>query len=62
MTTRDVETRKAEHRKTFNDCNSRMYNFKLYQAMRKHGFESFEFSIIEECENSLYNKNIIIIY
>lgn len=49
MTTRDIETRKSEHRKSFNNSNLRMYDFKLYRAMRKYGFENFEFSTVEEC-------------
>ena len=51
MTTRNVETRKLEHFNTYNNSKTRTYNFKLYQAMRKYGFDNFEFSIIEECKN-----------
>lgn len=51
MTTRSMEIRKSDHMKTYNNSKSRMYNFKLYQAMRKYGFDQFEFSVIEECEN-----------
>ena len=51
MTTRNVETRKLEHLNTYNNSKSRTYNFKLYQAMRKYGFDNFEFLIIEECKN-----------
>lgn len=51
MTTRSVEIRKKDHLKSFDNRKSRMYNFKLYQAMRKYGFDNFEFSIIEECDN-----------
>ena len=46
MTTRSLDERKLEHKKTFNDKSSRTYNFKLYKAMRKYGFENFEFSLI----------------
>lgn len=52
MTTRSMEIRKSDHMKTYNDSKSRMYNFKLYQAMRKYGFDKFEFSVIEECEDN----------
>lgn len=51
MTTRNVEIRKLDHIKTYNDTKSRMYNFKLYRAMRKYGCDKFEFSVIEECSN-----------
>ena len=51
MTTRSIEIRKNDHLRSFDDRKSRMYNFKLYQAMRKYGFDNFEFSIIEECDN-----------
>lgn len=52
MTTRNIEIRKKEHLKTYNDSKSRMYNFKIYQAMRKYGFENFEFAVLEECEDN----------
>ena len=51
MTRRTIEVRKAEHMKTFNNSMSKMYNFKLYQAMRKYGFSNFKFSIVEKCPN-----------
>lgn len=51
MTTRNIKIRKKEHKNTFNNINSRMYNFKLYQAMREYGFENFEFLVLEECNN-----------
>ena len=51
MTTRTVESRKLDHLKSYNDQKSRMYNFKIYQAMRKYGFDNFEFTTIEECMN-----------
>ena len=51
MTTRTLECRIKDHRKTYNNTNSRMYNFKIYQAMRKYGIENFHFAILEECQN-----------
>ena len=51
MTKRSIEIRKSDHIKMCNDSNSRMYNFKLYKAMRKYGINNFEFSVIEECDN-----------
>lgn len=55
-TKRDMKTRIRDHQKSFNDKNKRMYNFKLYEAMRKYGFENFEFSIIEECNDDVVNE------
>lgn len=51
MTTRTLAERISEHKRKFTDKNSRMYNFKLYKAMRKYGFESFVFETIVECDN-----------
>ena len=51
MTTRTVEYIKLYNLKSYNKKNSRIYNFKIYQAMRKYGFDNFEFTTIEECMN-----------
>lgn len=51
MTTRTVEERMKEHIKDCNDKNRRMYNFKIYKAMREIGIEHFNHEIIEECDN-----------
>lgn len=51
MTKRSLEIRKRDHIKAYDDEKTRMYNCKLYIAMRKYGVENFKFSVIEECEN-----------
>jgi group I intron endonuclease len=56
MTTRDLNIRKKEHQKVYNDPESRMYNFKIYNAMRKYGFDNFEFSILEECDKAILEE------
>lgn len=56
MTKRSVETRKLDHMKSYKNNNSRSYGFKIYRAMRKYGFDKFEFSTIEECDNSELEK------
>lgn len=52
MTSRTVEERWNEHLKSYNNTNSRMYNFKIYKAMREFGIENFYYEVIEECDNS----------
>ena len=56
MTTRNIQIRIKDHERVYNDSESRSYNFKLYKAMRKYGFENFEFSTIEECDNSILGE------
>ena len=51
-TKRDLKTRVYDHKKTYNNPESRIYDLKLYSAMRKYGFENFEFEVLEECEDS----------
>lgn len=45
-----LEVRRLEHRR-----KSYCVDSPLYKAMRKYGFDSFEFSIVEECENEKLN-------
>lgn len=47
----DINRRWNEHKRAVNreDCKNRP----LYRAMRKYGIENFEFSIIEETENTV---------
>lgn len=52
MTTRTIEDRMKEHKKTYNDIKNRSYNFKLYKAMREIGFENFYAEEIEQIEDS----------
>lgn len=56
MTTRNIQIRIRDHERVYNDSESRSYNFKLYKTMRKYGFENFEFSTIEECDNSILGE------
>lgn len=56
MTTRSLDIRKADHRKTYNNQNSRMYNLKIYKAMRDIGIENFQYSILEECSNDILSE------
>lgn len=53
MTTRTIEKRKKEHEKAYQDKNSRMYNFKIYKAMRDIGINNFSYEVLEECEDDL---------
>jgi len=57
----DIERRWRQHKKIgrnlSEDKYSRDYDKVLYRAMRKYGVDSFEFSIIEECDESeLYER------
>lgn len=49
-TKRTLNDRKREHLKTYNDSKSRMYEFKIYKAMRKYGVENFLFESLEKCQ------------
>lgn len=51
MTKRTIEVRWREHMKAYDDENSRMYNFKIYQAMRELGINNFTPIMIEECND-----------
>lgn len=57
----DIYRRWAQHKKIgrnlSEDKYSRDYDKVLYRAMRKYGVDSFEFSIVEKCEESaLYER------
>lgn len=51
-TKRDLKTRVYDHKKTYNNPESRLYDLKLYRAMRKYGFDNFEFKILQCCDDS----------
>ena len=51
-----MSIRKKDHLKSFNNMYSRMYNYKLYKAMRKYGSENFIFELIEKCDNDLLDQ------
>ena len=55
-TKRNLRIRKEEHLKSYNNKNLRIYNFKIYKAMRKFGIENFEFETIEICKNELLSE------
>ena len=52
----DIEKRWQRHIGNINTSDEKKYNLYLYQAIRKYGIENFEFSIIEECDQSLLDK------
>ena len=56
----DIYRRWAQHKKIgrnlSEDKYSRDYDKVLYRAMRKYGVDSFEFSIVEKCEESALYK------
>lgn len=56
---RDIQTRKSQHKY---DMRNGGHNEHLYRAMRKYGFDNFEFEVLEECEihrlNDLEKKYI----
>ncbi len=55
-TTRTLVERIREHKKTYANKNSRLYDSKLYTEMRKEGFESFEYGVVQVCDNSELEK------
>lgn len=55
----NVEKRWKDHKKGYNNPNASQYASYFYNALRKYGFDSFEFSILEECtEDKLNDKEI----
>lgn len=50
----DIEYRFAEHKRQYNYQGCAHYH--LYKAFRKYGLDNFDFSVIEECEQSLLNE------
>ena len=48
-TTQGLNDRKREH---YSRCFKVKYKSKLCDAMRKHGFDNFDFEIIEDCETT----------
>lgn len=56
MTTRTIEIRMEDRRKAYKNPNIRSYNFKLYKAMRKIGYEKFYPEQIEECSDELLDE------
>lgn len=55
----DIEKRWKDHKKGYNNPNSSQYASYFYNALRKYGFDSFEFSVLEECaEDKLNDREI----
>lgn len=55
-TTRTIQDRITEHKKAYKNVKSRMYNFKIYSAMRKYGFENFKFEVLEKCSDEVLDQ------
>ena len=47
----NIEKRWEEHKRAMNYENEHTYNYPLYKAFRKYGLDSFEFSILEQCDS-----------
>ena len=55
----NIELRWRAHKHKYLNKNDTTYSSKLYRAMRAHGIENFDFSVIEECDvNSLKEREI----
>lgn len=55
----DIEKRWKGHKNGYNNPNSSQYISYFYNALRKYGFNSFEFSVLEECtEDKLSDREI----
>lgn len=56
----NIEKRYKEHKTRYTKPNSSMYSSIFYQALRKYGFDCFDFSIIDQCDNyTRENLNIL---
>lgn len=54
-----LEQRWKDHKKIYNNSNSKLYDFPLYKAFRKYGLENFIFEKIDECNiDELDDKEI----
>lgn len=55
----NIEKRWKDHKKGYNNPNASQYASYFYNALRKYGFDSFEFSVLEECtEDKLNDREI----
>ena len=52
----NIYKRWREHRSAAFNQNSSDYNMIIYQAIRKHGLENFDFIILEECLTEQLNE------
>ena len=56
MTTRNLNVRINDYKKSYLNENCKEYNFKIIKAMREIGFENFKFEVIEECDNNILSE------
>lgn len=47
----NIEKRYKEHKTRYTKPSSSMYSSIFYQALRKYGFDCFDFSVIDQCDN-----------
>ena len=59
QTSKPVKLRWKEHKKDATDISRGKYEYPLYRAFRKYGFENFSFEIIEKCKISELNDKEI---
>ena len=52
----DINRRWRKHRETYNEPKFPQYEYPLYRAMRKYGFENFSFEVLEECSREELNE------
>lgn len=52
---KNIRNRKYNHKSNWKNSKSKDYNFLIYVAMRKYGFENFIFELLEKCEISELN-------
>lgn len=45
----NIEKRFIAHKSVYKNYKAHNYEYPLYRAMRKYGFENFQFEILEEC-------------
>lgn len=46
----NITLRIQEHKRRFQNKNSKEYNCRIYKAIRKYGIDNFKFSVIELCK------------
>ena len=51
-----IEKRWKDHYYAHQNINDEGYNYPLYKAMRKYGYDNFTFEILEECNTALLNE------
>lgn len=51
-----IEKRWKDHYYTHQNMNDEGYNYPLYRAMRKYGYDNFTFEILEECDAAALNE------